>query len=568
MRLKRLIIFIAFFVPQVILCQEVAFEANGPKAVRLGEQFAITYTINQRVSKGLTFPEIPSGLARLSGPHSSSSSSFQIINGKQSHSYTTTYTFYIQATEVGKHVIKPATVTLNNKSYESNSLEIEVVQSQQGGNNQQQSQSNKPQSGSANQSSGSNTFVTSNLNKKDVYVGEQVVLSYQLYTKVDVQGFGDVKFPPYSGFWKEDYQLGNISLQPTVLNNQSYNSAEIQRNILLPQRVGEITIPSADIEIITRVRTRNSGYNDPFFNEFFGGYQSVPVVCTTKPLTLNVKSLPNEGKPASFSGAVGNFSIASSVDKTELKANEAITFKFTINGTGNIKLIDKINVKFPADFEAYAPKVTQNIKVDRNSVSGTKIFEYVVIPRNPGTFKIKSFEFSYFDPNKKEYVILNSPEFTIEVDNSDIETFRSNGVAREDVIAIGEDIKHIKTLSNELSLKSGKLFFGSTMYFIFLIGMLILFTALGFILKNFINKRNDVDNLKRKRADSVAMKRLKKAKQYMDEHAETEFYNEISVAMWQYIADRFNVPNSDLNRDFLLNLPQEYNISQEVVDKY
>jgi hypothetical protein len=552
----------------VIYCQDIQFTAEAPAIVRLGEQFAIKYTINQRSSNRVNFPEMP-GMVKLSGPNTSTSSNFQIINGQQSHTYTTSYTFYVQANEVGKYTINPATVTVNNSQYESNTLVIEVVQGQQGsaGGQQQPGQSNSQSGSEQSNSSGSNVFVVSELNKKDVYVGEQVILSYKVYTKVDLAGFGEVKFPQYTGFWKEDFELGNIGLQSTVYNNQSYRYAEIQRNILFPQRGGEITIPSADIEIISRVKTRAQGYNDPFFNEFFGGYQNVPIKCTTKPLTLNVKPLPAQGKPISFSGAVGNFSIAATIDKTELKANEAITLKFTINGSGNIKLIDKINVKFPSDFETYAPKVTQNIKVDRNSVSGSKIFEYVIIPRNPGTFKIKSFEFSYFDPNKKEYVILNSPEFTIEVANSDIAFQSVPGVSREDVIAIGEDIKHIKPLSSELS-KAKLVVFGSSSYLVVLAGILLFLVIVAILIKIFIDKRSDVDNLKRKRAESVAMKRLKKAKQYMDENADTAFYNELSNAMWQYIGDRFNIPISELNRDFLINLPNEYNISSECVNKY
>ena len=568
MKLKRLFLFIAILIPSVVFCQDVVFEARAPQSVLNGQQFAITYTINRRVSSQVSFPEMP-GMTKLTAPQASSNSSFQWINGKQSQSFSTTYTIYVQATQVGKHTINPATVVIDNKQYQSNKIEIEIV-AQQGGNQQQSGQSNNQQSG-ANQSSSSgtneNVFVTSSLNKKEIYVGEQVVLSYNVYTKVDLQGFGEIKFPPYTGFWKEDYQVGNISLKQTVYNNQTYSTAEIQRNILFPQKAGEITIPAADIEVVSRIRTRNSGFNDPFFNEFFGGYQNVPVHCTTKPLTINVKQLPADNKPASFSGAVGTFSLNSTIDKTELKANEAITLKFTVSGTGNVKLVDKINVKFPPDFEAYAPKITQNSKVDKNSVSGSKTFEYVIIPRNPGTFKIKSFEFSYFDPNKKAYITVNSPEYTIEVGNSDIATQTVSGVSREDVVSIGEDIRHIKHLSSDLS-KSQSSFFGSAKYFIIMSVALLFLVATAIAMRIVIRNRNDIDSLKRKRAESVARKRLKKAKQYMDEQAETDFYNELSIAMWQYSADRFNIKMSDLSRDFLINLSEENNIPEESISKY
>lgn len=577
----RYLLLIIFVIPLITFGQEVQFVAKAPDIVRVGEQFVLSYTADQKVSD-FKYPDME-GFTILSGPNTSTSSNFQFINGKQQRSTSITYTFYLRANAAGAYTIKPATITFEKKTYASNAVQVQVVQ-QNNQQNQQSNQQNQQQSQQNQQSRGStynNTpinkndlFITSEVNKREVYIGEQIVMSHKIYTKVDIAGFGDVKFPSYTGFWKEDVELDNIQLSPTTYNGQTYYSDEMQRNILFPQKSGEITIPAAEIEVIAKVKTpaqqRRGVFGDPFFDDFFSTYQNVSVLCTTTPITIKSKPLPTEGKLASFSGAVGNFSISATIDKTELKANEAITLKYTISGSGNIRLIDKVDVKFPSDFEVYKPKITQNIKTNANSVSGNKVFEYVIIPRNSGSFKINSFDFSYFDPNKKTYVTLHTPEFNVEVEDAGVVGGGNsvvNTVAREDVVTLGEDIRYINSNIPDFEKKTS-VNFGSSAYYVIIgsITLLVLLLTLG--AKIMIKKRNDTEYMRRKHAEAIAMKRLKRAKILLDSKQQDKFYDELSNAMWKFISDKFNINNAELNRDYLQRLTESGKLDEEDVNKF
>lgn len=568
----RLLISLLLILPVWAYCQDVQFTANAPEAVRVGEQFRLTYTVN---SKGSDFRyENIEGFNILSGPNSSTSSSFQWINGKSSQTITTTYTFYLSATEPGDYTIQPASIVVDRKQYTSNSIKIKVLartQSAQSNQNPQQ-RSNSQQGGSTQGRIGrtneSDIFITSNANKRQVYVGEQFVFSHHLYTKLDVSNFGDVKFPSYTGFWKEDVDIGSISLRQSSCNNEIYNTGEIQRNILFPQKSGDLVIEPAEVQVVARVRSNSGRTGDPFFDNFFQSYDNVTYDCTSKPVTIKVLPLPTKDKPASFSGAVGRFSMNGTIDKTTLDANEAINLKFTISGSGNIKLIDKLNIKFPYDFEVYEPKISQNVKINQNEVYGTKTFEYVIIPRNSGDFVIPSFEFSYFNPSTKSYVTLNSSEFDIHVNETmGEETSSYTTIEREDVVSLADDIRFIRTRTPNLKL-STTTFFATPTYFILLVAIVAIAVVAVVIIKNNIKKRGDIEAIKRKKADSVALKRLQKAKEYMDANNHQKFYDEVATALWQYISDRFSLKNSELSRDFLLKLAEDGVISQEDADKF
>ena len=575
MKMRKLILLMLLCLPLIVVCQNIQFTAKAPSAVGVGEQFRLTYTVNANVSD-FKYSSLD-GFTILSGPNPSTSSNIMWVNGQTSQSISTTYTFYLSANHTGSYTISPATVTVNRKKYVSNAVIIKVVQgssgkqiggSNIGGNNRGYSNSFNNGSDASVSSNGKDIFVVGSASKKNVYVGEQLVFSHRIYTKYDLAGFSDVKFPAYTGFWKEDVDIGNINLQRTTVGNEAYYSDEIQRNILFPQKAGDIVIEPATIKVVARVKSKQgSGTGDPFFDSFFQNYQNVNYTCVTKPVTIHVISLPTKGQPTSFSGAVGNFSMTGTIDKTSLKANEAITIRFTISGTGNVKLIDKLNIQFPYDFEVYEPKISENIKVNNDAVNGTKVFEYVVIPRNPGSYRINSFEFSFFNPAKQAYETLHSSEFNIHVDNAGVETQSVQSVNREDVVSLGEDIRYIKVKQPNFKSNVSSIF-ATPVYFIIIGAILLVFLAGILLARKYLATISDVEGLKRRHADAVALKRLKKAKAYLDAKDQVKFYDEISTALWQYVSDRFNAPTSELSRDYLRNIAKNGKLSENDVNKF
>ena len=307
-------------------------------------------------------------------------------------------------------------------------------------------------------------------------------------------------------------------------------------------------------------------FNDPFFNR---NVKNVKTVIKSNPVTINVKDLPQQGKPQGFSGAVGNFDFKSRIDRNTLKANDALTVTYTVSGTGNIELINLSDVNFPVDFEVFDPKVTSNINKTSAGLSGKKKFEYLLIPRNPGKFIIKPVEFSYFDPAKGTYITLNTEAYEISVEKGDV---NSTGVtysssAQEDIRFIGQDIRHIKSLPFKLKMKS-ELFFMSNLYFI-IIGGVVLLSILLIVFANRIEaRRSNLSLVKNRKANKIARSKLKAAEKFKKEENDNAFYDEIAQALWGYISDKFNLKQSELSMDTVSEMLNAKNVEQDVTESF
>lgn len=580
MKLKYLVITLFISLSLPLFSDNIEFIANAPNEVATEQSFRISYTINKNVnSKDINFPDF-SGLYVLSGPNVSTSTNISVINGKTTREIKNTFTFYVKGINEGGVTIGPATVKIDSKTYKSNSLSINIIKgnglsNQNSSNNNSGNSNNYGSRGNTKASGGiskDDIFITTNLSKRNVYVGEAVVYTHNVFTKYNLAGFGDIKFPSYTGFWREQNEVKNISLQSTTYNNDRYYSSEIFRDILFPQYAGELKIAPTEIEVIARVKSQQQGSSGfgSFFDDFFSTYQNVPVLCSSKEHKINVKPLPTIGKPDDFFGAVGDYSISATIDKNEIKANDAITITYKISGTGNIKMIDKINPSFPVDFEVYEPNIKQNIKVLSNNVNGTKEFEYVVIPRIAGNYKINPLSFSYFDPKKEKYITLKTPEFEIKVEESDnvAETEVYSGVEQKDIVTLNEDIRYLKT-NTPLFKKKNYMFFGSPIFLSVFLAILIIYTIVLLIFRAYLRRKRDIEGNRKKKADKVAKQRLSKAKSLIDSTDDSKFYEEISNALWQYISDKFNVKNIDLNREFLQNLDKKNSkLTKDEIDKY
>ena len=399
------------------------------KQVMVGERFQVVFEANAE-GKNFSAPSFE-GFTVLGGPFTSTSSNFSMVNGSMSHSIKVTYTFALQAYQEGTFHVGAASLTVKGNKVSSEPFEIKVLpddgsyanNSGSGGN--QGNQGGQQQSTNDPQVSGKDLFLKVIPSKKSTYVGEQVVLTYKLYTRVPVSSLSVEKMPSYAGFWTKDISDnngGNLHQSSEYINGIEYTSAEIQKIVVVPQRSGKLTIDPMTIECIAQVRTeRNNNrsmdpfeafFNDPFFNR---NIANVRKELSSQQFTLDVKNLPENGKPASFAGAVGNYSFKSGIDKTSLRTNEAVTITLTVSGTGNVELLQMPTPVFPPDFEVYDPKITTNVNDNANGLSGTKKAEYLVIPRRAGSFTIPAVEFSCFNPSTESYQTFSSEPYQIEV---------------------------------------------------------------------------------------------------------------------------------------------------------
>lgn len=385
--MKRLGVIILLFITAIAYAEPVEFKASAPSVVATGEQFRLSYTINQKGSN-LEIPTLE-GFDLLMGPSTSQSSSFSIINGKATQSVSFTYTYILEGVKEGTYHIAPATILVDGKKYESNALTIQVVKG--GGNSGSSSGGNRRERAVQPDATAAvneeNLFVRVDLSRRNLYLGESLVATIKVYSKVDLTNFGRSKFPAFDGFLSEEVPTPQrIELVRETYNGQIYNVGVIRKVLLFPQHAGDIVIEPFELECIVRQHLAGGGRS--FFDDFFGNYRDVRVVRRSKPITVQVKDVPQDRKPAGYSGAVGNITMATALSADTVNPNDAMTYKVTFQGKGNLKLMQAPAVQFPLDFEAYDPKESRNINTTAQGMSGSVSFEYVLIPRYSGDYTL------------------------------------------------------------------------------------------------------------------------------------------------------------------------------------
>jgi hypothetical protein len=552
-----------------VKAQDITFVGTAQPAVVVGQQFQIAYTINSL--QGTDFrmsPTATENFDNLMGPSVSTSSSTQIVNGKALNSTTRTYTYIFAAKKEGTFTIEPASIKVGNSEYKSNPLTIKVLppdkaaQAQGGG---------QAQAGNAASSAGISNdgiFLRIIASNRNVYEQEGFLVTFKLYTLYNLRGASSLKFPEFEGFLAQDIeQKGDTQWVLENYNGHNYNTAILKQTVLYPQRSGQITIGSAKVDAIVRLRNQSRGRS--FFDDFFDTYQDVQKELTTQPITIDVKPLPS-GKPASFSGSVGSFTMTSTINKTSLKANEAVTINLVIKGTGNIKLAKNPEIKFPNDFEIYDPKVENNIRVTTAGSSGTKTIEYMAIPRFAGDFEIPPVEFSYFDTKAGAYKTLTTEAYKLHVEKGEggaDAPVISNYTNRESVKFLGKDIRYIRTGKVHF-IKNKDIFFGSFLYIMAYLMLAVLFIVFFIIYRKQVKENSNIALVRTKKANKTAVRRLKKAEKLLHENKEEPFYEEVLRALWGYLSDKLNIPQSELNKENVAVELAKYGVDDTLIAEF
>jgi len=581
---------IAFAAPMVAWAQDdPTLKVSAKKQVVVGERFQVVFEANAE-GKNFQAPTFE-GLTVVGGPFTSTSSSFSMVNGSMSHSVKVTYTFALQAYQEGTFRVGAATLTVKGNKISSEPFEIKVLpddgshsgnsgggygnyggsQSGQGG---QQQNTNDPDV------SGKDLFLRVVPSKRSAYVGEQVVLTYKLYTKVPVSSLSVEKMPSYAGFWTKDVSDnndGSLRQSSEYINGIEYTSAEIQKIVVVPQRSGKLSLEPMTIECIAQIRTESNNrrsndpfdifFNDPFFNR---NIANVRKELSSQSFSLDVKNLPETGKPASFAGAVGDYTFKSTIDKTDLKTNEAFTLTLSVSGAGNIELLQLPEPVFPPDFEVYDPKVSTSTNNNAQGLTGTKKAEYLVIPRRAGDFSLQPVEFAYFNPSKETYQTVQSEPYEIHVEkgaggeSDEGAIFASN---QEGIKYLGSDIRHIMTGNPKLK-PIGTVFFATPAYFVALLVLLLAFVIALLLSKRHEQQKQDTAANRNRKATKVARGRLKKAEQFLKVKDQDNFYIEMSQALWGYISDKLGIERSKLSMDTVNEALKEKNVPDDLTQQF
>ena len=539
---------------------KITFTANAPEVVVSGDQFRLTFTVNSQKIRDFRAPNIK-GFEVLMGPSRSTQSSTNIINGKVTSSSSITFTYILMADKEGDYSIPGASVVADGNPYVSNSVKIKVLPPDQ---TQNQGSASRNQTSNS-QISNKELFITATASKTNVYEQEAFLLTYKIYTQVNLTGLrGDM--PDLKGFHTQEVELPRQK-QWTLehYNGRNYNTTVYSQYVLFPQQSGKLEIPSITFEgVVTEVIPSS----DPF--DIFSGGRSRDIKknIVTPKLSINVKSLP-EGKPSNFSGGVGDFTMSSSISTQELKTNDAVTIKVIISGTGNMKLINTPEVAFPQDFEIYDPKVDNKFSLTREGLAGSKVIEYLAIPRHAGEFTIPSIEFTYFDLKTQSYKTLKSEPYNLHVAKGEgnAEQVIANFTNKEDLKVLGKDIRYIKTGHTKFTPKD-EFFYGTMSYYLWYIIPLIFFISFLLIYRKQAIDNANVAKMRNKKANKVASKRMKNAGKLLAEKKKEAFYDEVLKALWGYISDKLNIPVSQLSKDNIEEELVKYNVSKELIHTF
>lgn len=546
----------------------VSFTASAPDAVVIGDQFRLSYTVNTAKVRDFRVPSIKD-FDVLMGP--SRSQQMQIINGNSSSNIT--FTYILMATEEGNYSIPGATIVADGKQMVSNSVKIQVLPPDKSNNGASGGSGRQSETAPSRASSGSNIsnqdlFIEATASKANVYEQEAFLLTFKIYSLVDLRGFDNVKLPDFKGFHSQEVELP--SDQKWALehrNGRNYRTMVYRQFVLFPQQTGKLTIESARFDASIAKAVQSADPFDAFFN---GGsnYVEIKKPLITPKITINVSSLPS-GKPSNFSGGVGEFSITSSINSKEVRTNDAITIKLIISGTGNLKLISNPEIKFPEDFEVYDPKSDNKVRLTRDGVSGSKVIEYLAIPRHAGMYKIPGVSFSYFDIKSKSYKTLKTEDYEIKVEKGagNADQVIANFTNKQDLKVLGEDIRYIKM--NDVELKSkGDMLLGSWVFWLCYIIPAIIFIVFFIVYRKQAAENANVAKMRTKKANKVATKRMKLAGKLLADNKKDTFYDEVLKALWGYISDKLNIPVSRLSKDNIEEKLRNHGVDEGLIKEF
>jgi len=527
--------------------QDVTFTAaTSHRSVKTGDRFQIEFRAT---------PNNLSNFRVLSGPNQSTNMSW--VNGKTTSSIT--YSYILMATKEGNFTLNPAAAVLNGKEYKTNALKITV------GKGVPVQQNSKQQQKRQQVNVSDDIFLKASVNKSKVYQGEQLIATYKVYTRLSIAGGepgDDVKL---NGFWQQEIDIGDFTWSTEVIGGYQWKVATLKKMILFPQRSGKLEVDPLEMKFI--VQKRAKGRSNNLMDQFFGRVENVEYNCKSKPIKINVLPHPKP-EPEDYNGAVGKLNMKVDVSANEVKANEAINIKIKISGKGNIGLIDDLPIDFPSDFETYDPKIKDNIKTTSNGVSGSREFDYLVIPRHPGQFDLGTISFSYFDPSSKKFKTITSDPISINVlkgDGNATDNVTYSSANKEDIEVLGNDIRFIHTSNPEIS-HSNSVFYGSFFFYLLLLAAPLLF-IISYVFRNKIRAaNNDVAGMKKKKANKIASKLLISAKSSLASNNKNAFYEDISKALFGYIGNKLNIAVSELNENNIKEQLTAINVSDITIN--
>ena len=561
MRLRHFMLVLSLLMLSWAASAQVSFTVDAPALTALGRPFNVAFTIDAEPEQNsFKAPEFEENFDVVAGPSTSVGRSMQFINGKQSSSYNYTITYALMPRESGTFTIGSASVKVDGKTYTTRPMLVEVIAEKQGAGVKTPNTSPEGSIGR------DDILLRLKVSDTELYKGESLRASLVLYTRVTVENIESLTMPPFDGFWSQELSFDNAPSREEY-NGRVYETYKITELLLSPQESGKIVIPEAVMDVVAQVVVQDRRNYDPIF----GGRQVYRVSRELKsaPVTINVKEFP-AGAPQSFNGAVGNFSLRSTMPAAEIDANSADQIELTISGTGNLKFITAPRITLPESFEVYDTKVVDNCKITATGTTGSLTYTYPFVARSAGAFTIPRIEFSFFNPDTQAYETLATEPFTLVVkDDGSIaasapatSNYNYGGPMRQ----LDRDIRFIHT--GKLPKRAAAAFILTPLYWLAIVAMVALFILIYAALRKRIRERSNTVARRMRHADKMAVQRLRMAERYMNEANRHAFYEEMLRAMWGYISDKFNIPVASLTKEKIREELYRRNVAEATAEQF
>lgn len=561
MRLRHFMLVLSLLMLSWAASAQVSFTVDAPALTALGRPFNVAFTIDAEPEQNsFKAPEFEENFDVVAGPSTSVGRSMQFINGKQSSSYNYTITYALMPRESGTFTIGSASVKVDGKTYTTRPMLVEVIAEKQGAGVKTPNTSPEGSIGR------DDILLRLKVSDTELYKGESLRASLVLYTRVTVENIEGLTMPPFDGFWSQELSFDNAPSREEY-NGRVYETYKITELLLSPQESGKIVIPEAVMDVVAQVVVQDRRNYDPIF----GGRQVYRVSRELKsaPVTINVKEFP-AGAPQSFNGAVGNFSLRSTMPAAEIDANSADQIELTISGTGNLKFITAPRITLPESFEVYDTKVVDNCKITATGTTGSLTYTYPFVARSAGAFTIPRIEFSFFNPDTQAYETLATEPFTLVVkDDGSIaasapatSNYNYGGPMRQ----LDRDIRFIHT--GKLPKRAAAAFILTPLYWLAIVAMVALFILIYAALRKRIRERSNTVARRMRHADKMAVQRLRMAERYMNEANRHAFYEEMLRAMWGYIGDKFNIPVASLTKEKIREELYRRNVAEATAEQF
>ena len=544
----------------VLTVNAQVISVSAPSKVSAGENFRLSFTINTDDVDDFRAGSIPSGLEVIAGPYTSQQSSYQIVNGHTSRSSSITFTYTLYADKPGTYTVSGAKARVGGKTIASHHVIIKVGAGSRHGNGAPQMHEDaEPRMSSSGKISANDLFVKVSASKRRVCEQEPVLLTYKVYTLVDLTSL-DGKMPDLKGFHTQEVPLPQQkSFHLEKVNGKNYRCVTWSQYVMFPQMTGKLSIPSITFKGIVVQRNNSVDPFEAFFNGG-SGYVEVKRNIVAPGIDIQVDPLPK--RPVDFSGGVGHFTISAQLNHKTVKEGEPLTLRVVVGGIGNLKLIKQPVVDFPKDFDRYDPKVSDKTKLTANGIEGNMIYDYLVVPRNRGDYTIPAVSLTYYDTSTNSYKTIKTQPLQVKIEKGD-----GNKTTVDDFSDQPKDIKPIKT-SDEDVVGVYTSFVGSGSYWLWLILPFVVFVAVLVVFRKRALDSANIVASKQKRATKVATKRLKTAYRLMKAGRSGEFYDEVLRALWGYVGDRMNMPVESLSRENVVEAFEARNVQKETTEKF